>query len=100
MPCAAGADDGFFLQRLQLLPLWCAPGPRWPITLAAILRCAHAVSVRLQSAYGESSETDERSSFLEDLRAHLHRGASAQVLHMPCCRRGVCSSAKCQDTWL
>lgn len=82
---------------LAFMPVWCARGARWPRTLALVLRCAAALSGRLQAALGGSGgrgddataalraggcsggSTDDRGSFLEDLRAHLHRGASAQV---------------------
>ena len=51
--------------------------------VAAVLRCAEALSVRLQAAVGWSGVPDQPNSFLEELRAHLHRGASAQVLRKP-----------------
>ena len=80
---AIGADDGVCLQRLQLLPLWCAPGPRWPAVVAAVLRCAQSLSARLQTAVGGGGGPGQPNSFLEELRAHLHRGASAQVPRTP-----------------
>jgi len=119
---------------LAFMPVWCAPGARWPRTLALVLRCAAALSGCLQAALGGSGggsadgsggcdddaaaalradgcsggSTDDadRGSFLEDLRAHLHRGASAQVgvsgrrlsLRAPALRRGgcVCFDAEAQ----
>lgn len=82
------AGDGVSLQQLQLLPLWCAPGSRWPVTVAAVLHCAEALSASLQAALSEAAgvaaASHQRSSLLEDLRAHLHRGATAQVACSPC----------------
>lgn len=89
-----GADDGLSVQQLQLLPLWCAVGSRWPVTVVAVLCCAAALSARLQAALaeaagGDAATSNQRSGFLEDLRAHLHRGATAQVSCVPwvcsCC---------------
>ncbi len=73
---------------LQLLPVWCASGARWPRTLALVLHCATKLSARLQAAAREAVPEPKRAAelrqppFLASLRAHLHRGATAQVRRM------------------
>jgi hypothetical protein len=62
--------------------------------VAAVLRCAEALSARLQAAVGGGAGPDQPNSFLEELRAHLHRGASAQVLRTPLYCHYACDFVK------
>lgn len=83
--CVPTAEPGgeASIADLALLRVWCAPGARWRATLVLVLRCAASLSARLQAALGDAANDAAAAgapgTFMDDLRAHLHSGATAQV---------------------